>query len=401
MPENWPVRIAPLHKAKVQGWRGREGESFIILSFPWRASCFAGFQYRALSRATLARAFLERGKSLRLCFRSQRVHAFRLFIMKNETWTVSEAARIGTCSSIGVLFLVASVLTVTTNGPLLFVIFKDPLNCFRRPFAVLIAGLAATNFLFGAVVDTTAAKNEYHCVQDTDGKNKFDSVADYFIDNSATLLVFALSVDRLLAVVFPFFYRCSVKSIHACIAAIAIWSFSLAFSLIQLTEFPEDIYDTIDVHLHVTFVLTATAIIYCVIHWTIRKRRVFFPIASRDSCRNSEQSWRNLKREREFALTAFLILLALVITQIPYLVMIIVKANCESCLETTWYFVGFKVSNFLLCGSVIANPFLYAWRVKRFRNSFMIVFCKSRIRHKGQEISLRQFERKSTNYRKE
>ena len=225
--------------------------------------------------------------------------------MKNETWTLSDATRIGTCSSIAVLFLVASVLTVTTNAPLLFVIFKDPLNCFRRPFAVLIAGLAATNFLFGAVVDTTATKNAYHCAQDANVTNKFDSVADYFIDNSATLLVFALSVDRLLAVVFPFFYRYSVKSIHACIAAVAIWSFSLAFSLIQLTEFPQYIYDTVDVHLHVTFVLTATVIFYCIIYWTIRKRRVFFPIASKDSCRNSEQSWRNLKREREFALPLF------------------------------------------------------------------------------------------------
>lgn len=123
----------------------------------------------------------------------------------------------------------ASVLTITINGLLLFVIFKDPLNCFRRPFAVLITGLATTDFLVGAIGDTTSAKNEFYCVKNEDGQTNFDYVMDYFIDNSATVLVIALSVDRLLAVAFPIFYRYSIKTTHSAIAVVAIWVYCLAF----------------------------------------------------------------------------------------------------------------------------------------------------------------------------
>lgn len=306
--------------------------------------------------------------------------------MENETSTISDGLRIGICSTVGALYLMASVLTITINGLLLFVIFKDPLNCFRRPFAVLITGLATTDFLVGAIGDTTSAKNEFYCVKNEDGQTNFDYVMDYFIDNSATVLVIALSVDRLLAVAFPIFYRYSIKTTHSAIAVVAIWVYCLAFSLIQLADIPEDLYDTVDVHLHVTFALTVTAIIYCVIYVIIRKRRQLFP-GEETSSQKTEQNLRHLKREKEFAFTAFLILIVLVLTQIPYLVMTSIEAYCERCLETTWYFVSHKFSDFLLCGSAIANPFLYGWRVKQFRSSFKAVFCRSHVEQADLEIS--------------
>lgn len=268
-------------------------------------------------------------------------------IMENETTLVSDGLRIGICSSVGALYLTASILTVTINGLLLFVMFKDPLKCLRRPFAVLITGLAATDFLVGAIGDTTSAKNEFYCVKNEDGETSFDYVMDYFIDNSATVLVVALVVDRLLAVGFPIFYRCSINTTQAAIAVAAIWIYCLSFSLIQLSDVPEDIYDTVDVHLHVTFALTATTIICCFIYLIIRKRRKFFPGAEENQ--KGQQQLKHLKREKEFAFTAFLILLVLVLTQIPYLVMTKIEANCESCLETTWYFVCHRFSDFLLC----------------------------------------------------
>ena len=303
---------------------------------------------------------------------------------------IPDGLRIGICSTIGALYLTASILTVTINGLLLFVIFKDPLKCFRRPFAVLITGLAITDFLVGAIGDTTSAKNEFYCVKNEDGETSFDHVMDYFIDNSATVLVVALSIDRLLAVAFPMFYRYSIKTTHSAIAVAAIWFYCLVFSLIQLSDVPEDIYNTVDVHLHVTFALAATAIIYCVVFLMIRKRRKLFP-GEETTSQKGEHHLKNLKRERELAFTAFLILLVLVLTQIPYLVLTTIKSNCEKCLKTTWYFVSHRFSDFLLCLSSIANPFLYGWRMKQFRSSFMEVFCRSQ----GQSRRPRNFAAKS------
>lgn len=299
---------------------------------------------------------------------------------------IPENLRIGVCSAVGALYSAASIFTLTINGLLLYVIFRDPLKCFRRPFAILITGLSATDFLVGAIGDTTSAKNEFYCVKNQDGQTDFDYVMDYFIDNSATILVVALSVDRLIAVAFPIFYRCSMKNVHSAIVVILIWLYCLVFSLLQLADIPEEIYDTIDVHLHVTFALSITGVIYFAIYLILRKRRKSFP-GEEISGRKAEQHLRNLKREKEFAFTAFLILLVLVFTQIPYLVVTKIESTCESCLATSWFFVTKKFSDFMLCVSSIANPFLYGWRVKQFRNSFMAIFCRSRLHQTDMETS--------------
>ena len=305
-----------------------------------------------------------------------------------EETEISDKLRVGVCSTVGALYLIASIITLTINGSLLFVIFKDPLKCFRRPFAVFITGLAVTDFLVGAIGDTTSAKNEFYCVKNEEGETYFDWIMDYFIDNSATVLVMALSVDRLIAVAFPIYYRCSLKKTHSAITLLIIWVYCLAFSLLQLTDIPEEIYDTIDVHIHITFALSATGVIYCMIYWfMIRKRRNLFP-SEEVSGQKVEKNLRNLKREKEFAYTAFLILLALVFTQIPFLVMTKIESNCQSCVETSWFFVCKKFADFLLCISSIVNPFLYGWRVTQFRNSFMAIFCRSRLHQADHEMKL-------------
>ena len=140
-----------------------------------------------------------------------------------------------------------------------------------------------------------------------------------------------------------------------------------------------------NVHLFVTIAITADGIIYLFIYLILRKRRKVFPVGDETSQKDEEQI-RRLNSEKELSFTAFLILLALVITQIPYLVMTVVEANCQSCTETTWFFVCHKFADFLLCLSAIANPYLYGWRVKQSRDSLMAVFCRSRLEPADPEI---------------
>ena len=84
------------------------------------------------------------------------------YAMENVTTssaTVPDGIRIGVCGLVGALYLSASIVTVTFNGLLLYVMFKDPLKCFRRPLSVYMTRLAMTDFLFGSVLDPPFSKN--------------------------------------------------------------------------------------------------------------------------------------------------------------------------------------------------------------------------------------------------
>ena len=110
------------------------------------------------------------------------------YAMENVTTssaTVPDGIRIGVCGLVGALYLSASIVTVTFNGLLLYVMFKDPLKCFRRPFAVYVTGLAMTDFLFGAVLGPLSARIEFYCVKDKDGETTFYHIIDIL---SITLL---------------------------------------------------------------------------------------------------------------------------------------------------------------------------------------------------------------------
>ena len=76
------------------------------------------------------------------------------------------------------------------------------------------------------------------------------------------MLIFTVSVGRLLAVDLPIFYRASVKNTHAAIVIVCAWFYCMAFSLIQLADVADEIYDTVDVHLFVTIAITADGMIY-------------------------------------------------------------------------------------------------------------------------------------------
>ena len=92
------------------------------------------------------------------------------------------------------------------------------------------------------------------------------------------MLIFVVSVGKLLAVALSIFYRASVENTHAAIFIVCAWFYCMAFSLIQLADVAEEIYDTMDVHLFVTIAITADGIIYLFIYLIFRKRRKVFPI---------------------------------------------------------------------------------------------------------------------------
>ena len=300
--------------------------------------------------------------------------------------TVPDGIRIGVCGLVGALYLSASIVTVTFNGLLLYVMFKDPLKCFRRPLSVYMTRLAMTDFLFGSVLDPPFSKNRILlCQLQRRGNNFLPHHPLFYRQFCYRVDICRVSWQASCCRSFnflPLLRREHSRGHFHCLRLVLLHGvqFNSAGGR-RWRNLRHDGCSFVCYHCHNGW---WNYLPFHLSHFPQKKKSL--SNRTEETSQKDEKQIRRLNSKKELAFTAFLILLALVITQIPYLVMTVIEANCQSCTETTWFFVCHEFADFLLCLSAIANPYLYGWRVKQSRDSLMAVFCRSRLEPVDLEI---------------
>lgn len=274
---------------------------------------------------------------------------------------------------------ILSLLAMVANGVLLYVMYKDPIHCFRKPISVLIAALAANDFLTGSVISGLHIRNEISCETQVDRTTitaSFESIISLFAINNGTFLVVGLSVERLIAVAVPFYYRATASGRKTLACAICIVAYSLAFCLLQFTGIPRGIYDMLQVHLNMTFPLVAVLIFNFALLRVLRRYRRRACSMSSDVSDNSFSA--NEKRfdiDKQFASTAILIVLFLFISHLPYYLMTLIEVHCSHC-AGVWLVSCRRISLPFLFINAACNPFTYTFRIRQCRRSLKLLFCK-------------------------
>ena len=303
------------------------------------------------------------------------------------------------CAASATLSTVLAFCSVLANTILLIVIYKDPLRCFRKPIGVFVTVLALLDFITGAAVSIHFIKVEISCAlhrPTTPPKyGQLATIVSFFALNARNYTLLALSIERLLAVACPFYYRrsASLKKTVACTVAITCYSF--LFSLLQLADVPESIYIPIELHLNISFPL-AVVIIANIVTWHLLKQHRL-----RTSSMTSEASEGAPTRDiggragyeretREFAFTAIVIAVFFAISLIPFYVMFQVEGYCSGCKAAWWFIVCKKISLPLLFVSSAANPFIYIMRLSQCRRSCRIALCCLVSRGKDFDVELKR-----------
>ena len=276
-----------------------------------------------------------------------------------------------------------SLFAMVFNAVALYVMYKDPLNCFRRKsITVLLAALAVSDFLTGSVVSIFYILNSIACdltgMQSRPVTGNFESIIDVFAHNNGILLIACLSAERLTAVALPFYYRATASSRKTLISVFCLIAYSFVFSLLQLSSIPRGIYLTLQLHLSMTFPLFAVFVLnFGVLHILRRHRR---PSCSRNS--NSKDKHSSVANEHRFDITftAILIVLLLLISLAPYYIMTLIEFHCSHCVESTWYVPCRQISLLFRFVHCACNPFTYSFRIREFRQSLKALFFKWRNR---------------------
>lgn len=287
------------------------------------------------------------------------------------------------CLGTGISFMFLSLLIVVPNGPngiVLIAVYKNPLRCFRRPFSVFLWFIPAVDFLTGAVVRIGQGVTRLLCAFNNQSlliEGNFLIVLHYIGLNSSVLLVTAMSVDRLIAVVFPHFYLRKVKPRHLLLfdSAIIIFSVTFAASLQLYSGISADIYLMIDQYLHAILPLSTSTLCYMGIFFTLRKQssRIDIQRECSNPVLHDMRQARRVQMEKKFVTTSFFILSSLIVLLIPYLVAIIIEAKCHNCAVSDWYSLLINSSVVFLFLNSAANPCLTMFRISELNKSVKIV----------------------------
>ena len=285
------------------------------------------------------------------------------------------------CLASGIPFAVLFFIIGAPNALIFFVLYKDPLRCFRKPFTVFLFFIALVNLFNGVVVCSGETVVRFLCAFGSwriPKEGDVIMVLEYIGINSSILLMTAMSIDRLVAIAYPHFYLGKIEPRKLVLFNAVICAFSSIFASVQLTRISIDVYRFIDVYLHITFPIVTMFLAYLKMFLILKKRsredlkKHTITPANNPTLYNSRRQRIALK-ERKFAITTFLILLVLLLSLLPYFVANFIEAKCHEYRQQTWFF-KFKESAlvFLFLNSAV-SPFITTWRISELRQSVKIV----------------------------
>lgn len=307
---------------------------------------------------------------LRQCF---------ILFMTGMDYLVPQYVLIG----VGVATVLLAVLTITANGLLLFVIYKDRCKCLRRPSTGFIATLSVTNLMTGLVTDITYAVAILEGLSDgsVNLQLRTPTILSGFITyTSEILLVVALTLERVLANGFVAFHRNHFRFQTTVIASCFIWLYSVCFALLQFFKINDHSYLLADIYLHHAAPIIVITLANVVLYFVIRRHhRAIIPArVPRQIMPNSQvnsQQTLQARRERQLAIVVMIIGLLLFLSLVPYLVIVNLVTFCCSCDQNVLQTALVLCVPIIYLNAVI-NPYLYAWRLPQYKRSFKAVLPK-------------------------
>ena len=260
---------------------------------------------------------------------------------------------------VAVSVIILSPIIVFGNLLVVFSIWKDPLKkLWSWPSNYIILSMAVADLMVGIVTCPLTAYWGWAVHQmknPTFGPVTFSIT---FLNISVTHMLL-LTIDRFFALVTPLQYRTKVTRKRVCIATVTCWVcfllFGFAFSLSQdhftiLAAINNLQMFSILICIFLTYLYSRSAIIHD--SMANRHRRIF-------------QAERNLSKAVAAVICVFLI------SFIPWLIVQLLMFFCLQCNGNLSQLVlAFGLTQGLVYSNSGVNPFLYAWRIPRYRATF-------------------------------
>ena len=277
---------------------------------------------------------------------------------------------VGNSSTISMAFsipaMVMSAIIVFGNLLVVLLVWKDPLKKLRSsPSNRIIVSMAIADLLVGLVVCPLMAYWVWAILHQ---KNLTSVLKSFFVlTDVSSGHVLLLTVDRVFASVTPLQYRVKVTNRRVCMASIACWAYFILFGCaFGLWEKGYIILIKIFI-VQSLLILVSILVLNLVILFAFRKHRK--TTAAQDP--STANRHKMLQRERKLSKAIAVVISAFLLCSVPWYIVQFLMYFCTPCSpHLRLLLLGHTVTAALLYANSGVNPFLYAWRLPRYRETF-------------------------------
>lgn len=277
-------------------------------------------------------------------------------------------------SLITVEVILASVATLG-NSLLLVVIYRDPFRCLRTPTVYLIANLGIADFIVATFVGYCRAVESYLLYQRLQYP-VFLNTVQYITGGSAMFAavysIIVMSWDRFVAVIDPLNYKTRVTVKRAKLCILGIWLNALFLAVLPVAGVRK--LDFLLAYCYSHFLLPAIVltVVYIMIFRKLSQKLRSIDRVLPSSENSAPNTRRSLDREHRLVDTILLVLIAFYTCFAPYFVKVHLWLFCD-CQKSKSFLTYHLITNDILFLSSLLNPIIYAWRLERFRKTFLSI----------------------------
>lgn len=291
------------------------------------------------------------------------------------------------CLVSAVYLSVLSVLTTLANGILLLVLYQDPFKTFRHPPSIFITGLALADFFTGIAVDPLFAYFYFELYKDTISRERYNhtlkaaGVLSSITMNVSFLTILFLSWTQFIAITFPHRHKQLVTTRRVVACVCGIWVYSLLFSCSLLIGVPERIFQKVDVFLNLSLINILVLVSYIALYISYRRQVARLTPAQNNAIRIADASEHRRKRDqRHFVVISLLLATCLLVFIAPvtvmwHLTLYWTPETYEKRVKATMANIVIDTTLFL---KFLIDPFIYAWRLPKFRQAMKEIFTRTR-----------------------
>ncbi|KAJ7353806.1 hypothetical protein OS493_032079 [Desmophyllum pertusum] len=278
-----------------------------------------------------------------------------------------------------IYLIIVSFTTIVANGLLLVVFFFDPLKIFRNATTYFLVGLAFVDILTAATQQpmfATCFIVIYLGHPDTDAicSPLFEAgqYISLFAMNASFLIVLSFTVTQYIVVMSPLKYARRVTKTRVVICVLSIYLYAICFSLLSVMGVPTDIHQKCDIILHSIIMIYLTILFYILLYKAFKKK-----MAASENLRedNNVQNGgnRQMAVQRKFIIINFLLIAILFVSSQPSTILWFIHLYSNEDPYSPKVQIRFLMAENMLYLKFLLDPFVYAWRIPKYRQALKIV----------------------------